>query len=318
MPGRPEGGRQGGGDCPVSAGRKGARRPPPQPVGKTGTPRQETSSASRRRFLPPDRSGPELELLEVGPVTNGKAPILCLHGAFGGAWMWTEAFLPAFARLGRPAAALSLRGHGGSQGRSELGHATLAEYGSDVLRAIDAFPEPPILVAHSLGGLLAQRLLGQRVLRALILLAPLPPDGMLLITPRLLATAPGLWFAMLDVLAGDHLGAVGQMRHASFSPHVAPEEVERFMSMMVAEGRSVLLEIHLPVPVASAFLLGIPALVLAGGRDKLVPADATMRTALYHWADRRVIDQAGHMIPLEPAAEEIACDIVGWLEARGL
>jgi pimeloyl-ACP methyl ester carboxylesterase len=80
-----------------------------------------------------------------------------------------------------------------SEGRQALRSATLAHYAADVLRALAEFSELPIVVAHSLGALLAQRLLGRTAIRALVLLAPLPPEGMLLIGGRLMVTAPACW-----------------------------------------------------------------------------------------------------------------------------
>src|SRR6266404_5853536 len=72
------------------------------------------------RFLPSCGSAPALEFLEIGPRNESRgAPILCLHGAFDGAWMWREIFQRAFSE----------------------------------------FREPPIVIAHSLGALIAQRLL---------------------------------------------------------------------------------------------------------------------------------------------------------------
>src|SRR3954449_12395377 len=86
-------------------------------------PRIESPAAEtpiRARMLArPDR-GPALEFLEAGPEgPPAGAPILFIHGAFGGAWMWREIFMPYFARRGRAVAALSLRGHGASEGRAE-------------------------------------------------------------------------------------------------------------------------------------------------------------------------------------------------------
>src|SRR5262245_24130675 len=98
-------------------------------------------------------------MLEVRSAkTSHATPILCIHGAFGGAWMW-EAFLRVLGQWGRTAAAVSLRGHGQSGGRERLHETVLADYTADILRAFEEFAEPPIVVAHSLGGLLVQRLL---------------------------------------------------------------------------------------------------------------------------------------------------------------
>ena len=47
-------------------------------------------------------------------------PILFVHGLFVGAWGWAEHFLDAFAAQGYATHAVSLRGHGQSEGRAGL------------------------------------------------------------------------------------------------------------------------------------------------------------------------------------------------------
>src|SRR5690349_18737071 len=72
----------------------------------------------------------ELELIAAEPprpvAGRDVTPILFLHGAFAGAWIWAEHFLPFFAAAGYPAYALSLRGHAASDGIDDL-----ARYGID-------------------------------------------------------------------------------------------------------------------------------------------------------------------------------------------
>jgi pimeloyl-ACP methyl ester carboxylesterase len=272
----------------------------------------------KHRLLPAHHSAPALEILETEGAGRGKPPILCLHGAFGGAWMWNEAFLPALAALGRSAAALSLRGHGSSHGRESLSVARLADYSQDVLRANDALSETPIIVAHSLGTLLAQRLLWQRPVRALVLLAPLPPEGMLLLTPRLLGTVPEVWLDMVSGFFGDRTVAFTHSRGAVLSSRLSAADLDRYLALMVRESHFALLDCHVPVPIAPAFALGVPTLVLEAGEDKLVPRDAVMRTALYHGAEHRIVEGAGHLLHLERGAESMAQDVVKWLHHRGL
>jgi len=81
------------------------------------------------RFLVARGRDPALEFVESVLPRTARTPILFIHGAFGGAWIWTELFMPHAAKRGRPSAALSVRGHGRSEGRDLLRAATLTEYG---------------------------------------------------------------------------------------------------------------------------------------------------------------------------------------------
>ena len=56
-----------------------------------------------------------LEVLTAGKPSD-RPPLLFVHGSFCGAWIWAEHFLPFFAEAGWECCAVSLRGHGGSEG----------------------------------------------------------------------------------------------------------------------------------------------------------------------------------------------------------
>jgi pimeloyl-ACP methyl ester carboxylesterase len=135
--------------------------------------------------------------------------------------MWEE-FLRIMAESGHHAAAVSVRGRGMSEGRQALRSAMLAHYVADVLRALAEFSEPPIVVVHSLGALLAQRLLGRTAMRALVMLAPLPPQGMLLISGRLMVSAPAAWFGMIHNMVGFRTPTLGQLEELVFSDRLLP------------------------------------------------------------------------------------------------
>lgn len=273
------------------------------------------------RFLHAADREPALEFIETSPRPARGAPILLIHGAFLGAWMWAERFLPYFGAQGRYVAAVSLRGHGKSHGRDPSRPARLSDYLSDVRRAIDEFAEPPIILAHSLGALLAQRLLGRVDIRALVMLAPLPPEGLMFLGPWLFATKPRMWLDMVNVMLGSRDARETRRdgaRHIVLSKHFSPEEARRYVSLMVAEGSRALMEAHVPQPIVSAHLLRIPSLVIAGEDDPLVAYAATLRTAAYHAAHHICARDAGHLLPIEPGADWTASRVLEWIEQKGL
>jgi len=260
---------------------------------------------------------PRLEVTEVGPtIQRDFPPILCVHGAFGGAWMWEDFVLPRIGERGRQALAFSFRGHGRSDGKQKLPSATLADYSEDLLRVFERLNEPPIVIAHSLGALLAQRLIGYVPIKAIVMVAPLPPEGMLMITPGLLFSQPSLWQSLPDVLKGSPEAALAKVESLIFSKRLSRSEVARHLPKMVMEGTKVLFETHLPFPVLPASLAKVPTLVLGGDRDVLVPSFVSWRTALYHGAEYRVLRGRGHVPQLEPGAEELANDVLDWLEEQ--
>ncbi len=132
-----------------------------------------------------------LELLTHQPQSNPHpTPILFIHGAWHGAWCWAEHFLPYFAERGYTAHALSLRGHGASAGRERLRWSSIADYASDVAQVASQLPKPPILIGHSMGGLIVQKYLEKHPATAAVLLASVPAGGIIKTVLRIAARHP--------------------------------------------------------------------------------------------------------------------------------
>ena len=104
------------------------------------------------------------------------ASFLLVHGAWQGAWCWRE-IVSRLESRGHRAVAIDLPGHGqeATPGKSILLH----DYVEAVIRALDGIEEPPLLVGHSMGGLISE--VAEAVphrLRALIYVAALLlPNG---------------------------------------------------------------------------------------------------------------------------------------------
>ena len=288
--------------------------------GSIGAILPEPSSVSlTTRFLVARARDPALEFVESVLPPAARAPILFIHGAFSGAWVWTELFMLHAAKRGRPSAALSVRGHGRSPGRDFLGSATLTDYAHDLRRALAEFVEPPIIVAHSLGALLAQRLLGHVGMRAIVMLAPLPPEGLSILGPWLFMSRPTVWLDVVNAALGTvRYDRSASAREAMFSQRLSARNAHRYAALMVVEGPRVLAEAHLPLPVMSAAFLRIPALVIGAADDPLISRQTSRRTAAYHVADYLLAENCGHMLPIEPMAESIADQVLDWLDDKGL
>ncbi|KAA2235820.1 alpha/beta hydrolase [Salinarimonas soli] len=264
--------------------------------------------------------GPALEIVAAGPPGPSRgAPILFVHGAFGGAWIWAERMMPFLARRGRAVAAVSLRGHGRSEGHEALDTTSLADFGADLRRVVASLREPPILVGHSLGGLLAQLALGRLPLRGLVLLGSLPPEGLAVVGPRLALTEPLIWSeSFMGSLARERAPISDALLRVLFSEGVPVRRAARYAARMTPESARALAEAHLPGPILPAAAIGVPALVLGGADDRLVWPVSTRRTAFYHGGQVRIVPRMGHFLMLDDDAEETAGAVLDWLEARGL
>ncbi|MBA3469623.1 MAG: alpha/beta hydrolase [Herpetosiphonaceae bacterium] len=106
-------------------------------------------------------------------------PLLFLHGGWHGAWCWTPHFAPFFQRT-HDVVLMSLRGHGHRTERNHHPTHTLKEYAQDLQTVIGTLNQPPIIIAHSMGGLIAQKYLdmfGDTSISGLFLMGSLPVRG---------------------------------------------------------------------------------------------------------------------------------------------
>ncbi|MHC9293693.1 alpha/beta hydrolase [Mycobacterium sp. LTG2003] len=128
--------------------------------------------------------------------SDAKPPILFLHGVFGRPALlapWTRFFEAAGYECHTPTL----------PGRDPSDDGVLARTGirdcyEVALRAYDELSEPPVVMGHSMGGLLTQRIAAARAPRAAVLLASIPPGTL---WPQLRAL-PHLFPLLPKILAG--------------------------------------------------------------------------------------------------------------------
>ena len=100
-----------------------------------------------------------------------------VHGGWAGGWVW-EQVAPALREHGHHVVAPDLPGHG--EDRTPLSEITLDSYVDRVAAALDAAPQPAILVGHSSGGVVITQAAERRpeqVRRLVYVSAYLPGDG---------------------------------------------------------------------------------------------------------------------------------------------
>ena len=257
-----------------------------------------------------------LELLACG-AEGAAAPLLFVHGAYVGAWCWAEHWLPWFAAQGHPAYALSLRAHGRSSGRDQLNEFGLAHYADDLLAALAQLGRAPILVGHSMGALVVQKVLERGVdCPACVLLCPVPAFGVLPATFSLAFLRPAL-FAQIQAMAAGHRVSLDALQQAMFSGPIDAERLQRIYARMQPESSRALLDMSgwgLPHPWR---VPRIPTLVLGAERDVLIPSVLAESSARMLGADYRLLEGQGHAVMLEAAWQGAAAVVHDWLRAQG-
>lgn len=260
-----------------------------------------------------------LELLSREPEQARGRPLLFVHGAFTGAWCWDEYFLTYFAAHGYRAHAVSLRGHGRSCGRDDLARASLRDYVADLTSAVSRLPDVPVLIGHSMGGMVVQQYLEDSSAPGAVLMASVPPQGLALCSGWLALADPWLFQQMsMLTMFGPAFGNRDVLRRAVFSPEMPEHLVDRYHARCQGESRRVVADMSgwdlplRPLP------MSMPLLVLGAERDLLMPPGMVHATARRHGRTAEIFPGMAHAMMLEAGWEGVARRILAWLHEHEL
>ena len=243
-----------------------------------------------------------------------------VHGAFCGPWVF-DTFRAPFEAAGYQVHTPALRHHleKGAKPPRALGNTSLIDYSHDLEKFIDTLASPPIILGHSLGGLLAQMLAARGKARALVLLAPCPPWGILPSTILEVASAHALFFA------GDFWSQILKPEYwvaaANSLDHLDPAERHKVFSRFVPEsGRATFEIMHWALDRrraahVNARAVTCPVLCLVGEHDKINPPSTVRRIAERYEgrAEFRELARHSHWLLGEAGWEAIAAQCVQWL-----
>lgn len=262
----------------------------------------------------------KLEVITRKPETEAHpTPVLFVHGMFHGAWCWEETFLPHFAQNGYEAHALSLRGHAASEGRDRLRRYSLADYVSDLAQAANQFPSPPVLVGHSMGGMIIQKYLQSHRAPGAVLLASVSPKGLLPATLRVFRRHPFVFMkANLTLSTYPVIGTPERFRSLFFSPDLPEPKLRKYFAHAQDESYRAYLEMVLlglspPGPITDT-----PLLVLGAANDAAISPAEIEATARWHGTRAELFPDMAHDMMLESGWQAVADRILAWIRDQGL
>lgn len=100
-----------------------------------------------------------LEIFEgenLPKASQEKPPLLFVHGAFTGSWMWSK-YIPHFISEGWKCYVMNMRSHYRSR-LLDMTKITFEDYLEDIKEVIVECGVPPILIGFSMGGILSEKL----------------------------------------------------------------------------------------------------------------------------------------------------------------
>jgi pimeloyl-ACP methyl ester carboxylesterase len=246
-----------------------------------------------------------------------------IHGMWGGAWYWKR-FRTFFQERGYHCIVPDLRYHDvepGAAPHPELGTTGLLDYAYDLEELLRGLDETPIIMGHSMGGLLAQMLASRGLADAAVLLAPASPHGILALRPSVISsfwsglTRWGFWRRPLIQTFDE---AVYGMLHL-----LSREDQQATYDRFVHESGRAATEIGFWIfdrkkaAYVDQRLVTCPVLVVSGAQDRITPASVSRRVAAKYESvsTHREFPDHAHWVIAEPGWEEIAEYVSGWLEA---
>jgi pimeloyl-ACP methyl ester carboxylesterase len=245
--------------------------------------------------------------------------ILMIHGMWGGSWLW-EHFRRAFEAKGYRCIAPTLPYHdmdprGAPDPR--LGTASLLDYVEFLEQQIAGLDSKPIVMGHSMGGLLAQILAARGHAKLLVLLSPASPAGIIAITPSVLKSFWSVqtkWGFWKNPMRQTFAEAVYSMMH------LLPEEERReAYDRFVYESGRAACEIGYWMfdPRNAARVdeskVTCPVLVITGAEDRITPVSVVRKVARKYRAQYKAFDRHAHWLLGEPGWEEVAQYADNWI-----
>lgn len=246
-----------------------------------------------------------------------------------GMWSNAETLRPAirfFEEKGYSCSAESLPYHESLDNNfPQVKHATLQDYITQQKNCIEELEEEPVLIGHSLGGLLAQILASKTRVKGIILLNSAGPSGLWGITPSafrsslfVLKNGPRFW-------KKPHRPNFHQARYALLNCLPEIEAIEVHNSMLYESGMVFFqtgfwfLDWRLSSYVHTK-KISAPMLIVGGNEDRITPP--FVQKGIYKKYRKQVdteiklYEKHAHWIFQEPGALKILSEIHDWIQHK--
>lgn len=238
-------------------------------------------------------------------------PVLLLHGLFGRPSLmqpWTTVLDDAGFRCHVPA----LPGRDPSDD-AVLERTGVAEMVDAALAAYDEIGEPAVVVGHSMGGLLAQKVAAARNPLAAVLLASVPPGTLwpqLRSLPRFRRSMPSVaadrpFLPSPDVMRAVPLCTLSTAEQDRLIPEFVRDSGRVFREMMSGA----------PVVRVAAGDVACPVLCVSAGEDRSVAPWMSRRIAARYGAQHQIHPGLPHWIIAESALTQVAPPVLAWLRS---
>lgn len=220
--------------------------------------------------------------------TEDRPALAFVHGSMQGAWCYSH-WLKAAHEAGIAASAVDVRGHGGLP-TEDLVTAGFNEYGDDVAAVARTFDHPPVLLGHSMGGLMV----GVAATRA-------PVSGLVLLTPSPPANLPGAQAVTPVDETRPVPPADEKTVREKFLPNHTGQDISAMLERQCPESAVATndrYKLRVPVDVSK---INCPALCISAGRDWPLthPPGQDAAVGKFYGAEHVDLDDAAHCLMID-------------------
>lgn len=245
--------------------------------------------------------------------------ILLVHGAWHSSWYWEEKVAPWLRDQGATVNCIDLPGHGGS-GSARIGFHSINDYVDAVALRLQQNERPMVVVGHSMGGHVVQKLMERRPskLAGAALLASVPPDGVWRVVLSLLRKHP---IDLLRTTVGMDLYRIVRTpalaRELFYSPALSQDVLMGYWQRVQNESfRAFLDMLILNLPRPDRVDRDLPKWVAGGQADVVFPPSSIEATAEAYGVEATIYASMAHSsLLLEDGWQQVASDLLDWIKA---
>ena len=252
--------------------------------------------------------------------------IVMIHGMWGGSWCWDN-YRAFFEKRGFRCHTPVLRHHDvrpQDQPPEALGRVSLKDYADDLEAYIRDMDDAPIIMGHSMGGLLAQMLGARGLGKGLVLLTPASPAGINALTYSVVRSFWGILFKW-GFWRKPHRISFNAASYAMMHCLSVEQRRSEYAKLCFESGRAAaeigfwLLDINGAARVDAAAVT-CPMLVIGAAEDRITPAAVTRKIArkYAHVSTYKEIARHAHWVIGEAGWEDIAETVHQWLIEKEL
>ncbi|MEE4542597.1 alpha/beta fold hydrolase [Streptomyces sp. V4-01] len=259
-------------------------------------------------------------------------PVLFIHGLWLHSTSW-QPWIDLFDSEGHPASAPGWPGDPDTVQEARENPESIAGHGIDdvvehyaaIIRGMET---PPILIGHSFGGLIAQKLLGQDLAAAVVAIDAAQIKGVLpLPLSALRSTLP-----VFTNPANKHraVSLTAEQFRFAFGNAIPEEESDALYARWTIpapgkplfEAAAANFNPHSPAKVDTANSGRGPLLLMSGGKDHTVPEAVTLATLKQYRHSEAVTEflsfpDRGHSLTIDGGWREVADAALSWLRRQG-